>query len=290
MAKKRTEVPKKGAAEWMVTYSDMVTVLLCLFVLLFAMSLVDVERFQMIAASLAGRPVNLVDTSGGSNSIMQMMGSGIMDMPSLRVDPNASETDQTPNDELRIDDRALAAVAAQDELIQIASDLESYFSMDPGSGSDVSPPSEPGRGPGEGFDFFVGNHFIEITLPGEYLFDSGSDALKPQVREFLALLGEKLHEFPDSDIVIEGHTDSQPINTLRFPSNDHLSASRAISVAQFLRDEMQVNPLRISHRGRGEWHPIAPNDTPEGRAQNRRVVIRVFSAFYSDDIMDDILE
>ncbi|MDK2959817.1 MAG: chemotaxis protein MotB, partial [Bacillota bacterium] len=74
---------------------------------------------------------------------------------------------------------------------------------------------------------------------------------------------------------VEGHTDNLPINTYRFPSNWELSTARATTVVRYLAEKHGIPPDRLSAAGYGEWRPVAPNDTPEHRAQNRRVDIVV---------------
>ena len=81
-------------------------------------------------------------------------------------------------------------------------------------------------------------------------------------------------QFIDKYIRVEGHTDSDPImNTRRFPSNWELSVTRASNVVRFLADEMNITPIRLSASGYSEYHAVAPNDTYENKAKNRRVDI-----------------
>ena len=91
-------------------------------------------------------------------------------------------------------------------------------------------------------------------------------------------------KYPENDIKIEGHTDNLPINTTQYPNNWYLSAARAISVATYFTDYKNFSPDRISTEGYGEYRPKAPNDTPENRAINRRVEIKVISKYYNNEI------
>lgn len=110
-----------------------------------------------------------------------------------------------------------------------------------------------------------------ITLPGEELFASGDDRLKAGVLPALRRIAD-LVKRKGLFVEIEGHTDDQPIRTSRFPSNWSLSIARATSVLRLFADA-GVDPGRLSASGRGEFLPTASNDTLEGRAQNRRVVL-----------------
>ncbi|MCB0344649.1 MAG: OmpA family protein [Bdellovibrionales bacterium] len=110
-----------------------------------------------------------------------------------------------------------------------------------------------------------------ITLPGEELFASGDDRLKAEVLPALKRIGELVKQ-RKLYAEVEGHTDNQPISTRRFPSNWALSIARAVSVLRLFID-IGVTPGHISASGRGEFVPVASNDTLDGRAENRRVVL-----------------
>jgi chemotaxis protein MotB len=111
---------------------------------------------------------------------------------------------------------------------------------------------------------------IVITLPDAFLFDSGSANLKPESYEALSRISEKLKEIPGK-VLIEGHTDNVPlVSTSIYKSNWELSAARASSVLHFMLQK-GLSPDRFTIAGYGEYRPVASNDTPEGRAKNRRV-------------------
>lgn len=117
---------------------------------------------------------------------------------------------------------------------------------------------------------------LVITFLAEILFDPGSAKIRPEVYEALDKVAVVLkEELVDKNIGIEGHTDNQPIKYSGWKSNWELSAGRAISVLHYLVDERGIRPERISARGYGEYHPVASNDTQEGRQLNRRVEIVV---------------
>jgi chemotaxis protein MotB len=112
-----------------------------------------------------------------------------------------------------------------------------------------------------------------INIDNSILFDSGRTTVKEGVKKSLSKIAEALNNFPENNIQIEGHTDDVPIHTPKFPSNWELSAARALSVLRFFADKTDVDPRKLSAVGYGEYHPLAPNDTPENKRLNRRVDI-----------------
>ncbi len=117
---------------------------------------------------------------------------------------------------------------------------------------------------------------VIISVSDRMFFDSGSAKIKDQAIEVLNDIGGYLSRIPNK-IMIEGHTDNIPIHTERYPSNWELSAARAINVAKYLIKRYNIDPSRISATGYAEYRPIAPNDTPQGRAKNRRVDIVILN-------------
>ena len=111
-----------------------------------------------------------------------------------------------------------------------------------------------------------------IALPNDILFDSGRIDVKPEGKAALAKVAQVLATVPDRDFLVAGHTDNVPIRTAAFPSNWELSTRRAVEVVHYLVSQ-GMNPKVLAAAGYGEFDPISPNDTPEHRAQNRRIEI-----------------
>ena len=109
-----------------------------------------------------------------------------------------------------------------------------------------------------------------VTFSEKYMFDSGKADIYPEAKEVIKNIASLLVDEPNR-ISIEGHTDNTPINTPEFPSNWELSTKRATNVLKYLLEELKFEPKRLTAAGFGEWHPVAPNDTPENKAKNRRV-------------------
>jgi len=114
---------------------------------------------------------------------------------------------------------------------------------------------------------------VYVSLAEKLLFKSGSDMVNPKGKEALKSLATVISNTKDITVLIEGHTDNVPINTSQFEDNWDLSAARAISIVRILTKDYGVDPVRITAAGRSEFHPVATNETPEGRAGNRRTEI-----------------
>lgn len=114
---------------------------------------------------------------------------------------------------------------------------------------------------------------VYVAMSDKLLFESGSARVDKRGKEALAKLAEVLNKQTDVDVYIEGHTDSKPIHTAQFKDNWDLSVIRATSVVRILTKDYGVNPLQIVPSGRGEFMPVADNETAEGRSRNRRTEI-----------------
>ena len=117
---------------------------------------------------------------------------------------------------------------------------------------------------------------VQFVLKDALLFDPGSANLKSKSYKLIDIIANTIRK-SNVRAVVEGHTDDRPIQTLLYPSNWALSAMRAAEVMRFMEAQFRIPASRIEARGYGEYRPIAENDAPEGRAQNRRVEIRLDS-------------
>jgi len=114
---------------------------------------------------------------------------------------------------------------------------------------------------------------VYVAMSDKLLFQSGSATVDSRGKEALSKLAEVLKVQTDIDVMIEGHTDTKPINTVQFKDNWDLSVIRATSVVRILTKDYGINALQIQPSGRGEFLPIATNETTEGRSRNRRTEI-----------------
>lgn len=114
---------------------------------------------------------------------------------------------------------------------------------------------------------------VYVSLQEKLLFKSGSDVVDPKGMEALKSLAQVLNSTKDISVMIEGHTDNVPIKTKAFKDNWDLSTARATSILRLLTKDNGFDPKLITASGRGEFYPVKPNDTAEGRSANRRTEI-----------------
>lgn len=117
---------------------------------------------------------------------------------------------------------------------------------------------------------------LTVNLVDKILFDSGKTEIKENGKKVLDRVGAILKQVKDRQVVIEGHTDNVPVGPslrVKFPTNWELSASRATAVARYLQENAGMDPESLMAAGHGPYKPIAPNDSPENKAQNRRIEI-----------------
>jgi chemotaxis protein MotB len=117
--------------------------------------------------------------------------------------------------------------------------------------------------------------FIRVNITAPILFRSGGAELEPNSIKVLSVMGKLLEKLKQNDILIEGHTDNIPVKSGDYPTNWALSAARANSVVDYLADNFGIPQEKLISAAYGEYHPIAPNDTAQGRAKNRRIEIVV---------------
>ena len=273
MARKKREPEAKPAAGWITTFSDLMNLLLCFFVLLFSMSTVDAEKFQMVIASLQS---SLSVMPAGSMSIGEgeMVGNGISQLPNIDVyfetssgedgDFQGGKTEETET-ETDVAEQYKEQALAESE--QMAEQIEQQIEAN-GLQNQVE------------VDFNA--EYVKLTLNGAILFDSAKANIREDAQPLIAKIGTILESYDSNVIEIEGHTDNVPIHSSKYENNNVLSMYRALSVADFIRDNTTLDPALIKSSGRGEYVPVADNTTEEGRARNRRVEIKVYNSYNSD--------
>lgn len=256
--KKKVEEQAPGSPAWMATFSDLMNLLLCFFVLLFSMSSLDVEKWQQVAASFSD---NFSVFNSGASAIGDgiLISNGVSQLNELDDYINSvgkMEDSDTEAEELKeFEEKQLAEAERLAEQIEEAVD-ESEFANE--------------------IDIDFTSQYVSLTLNGALLFDSGSAEVKEEAKPLMDKVGQLLSRYAQSTIEIEGHTDNVPIHNARFADNNELSSFRALSVFNYFMETTFLDPAMIKHSGRGEYLPVADNATPEGRAQNRRVEIKIY--------------
>ena len=234
---KKHEGGHENAERWLLTYADLITLLMVFFVVLYSMSQADSEKFRRISASLE-KAFNVDVMEGSANT-------AIMD---------GAPAPASPVDDL-ISDAEVPQVQRLKAKIELAMD-------------------EAGQQP----EVSVGTDKdgVVVRLSGSYLFDSGRAELKPNSLAVLEAIAAEIKPLPNQ-IRIDGHTDSTPIDSPRYPTNWELSTARATAVTRYFSEVSGVSATRMMAAGYGEFRPLVPNDSREHRAQNRRVEIHLLS-------------
>ena len=263
MAKKKEEfkLPPGTPAPWMSTFSDMMTLLMCFFVLLFSMSEVDAAKFEEVAKSFQS---TISIFRAGSKAVGDgiLVSNGVSQLNML--DEYINTSGKTAEADTTVEDPTKPGGAAEDKLSEeLAEKIEEALAENMMT---------------DQVDVDFNADYVTLTLNGAFLFDSGRADIKPDAVPVLNKIGVLLTKYADSEIEIEGHTDSVPLNGGRYENNDVLSSYRALAVFDYLKENASLDPGIVKHSGRGEYMPIADNATPEGRAKNRRVEIKIYNA------------
>lgn len=237
-----------GLPPWMATYGDLVTLLLCFFVLLFAMSSADNQKVKNAISSFRGSFG--VMQSGTSLNPADLVSSAKME------GKGGSYKYQSVAKKLKGDMERYAGKEKSDEK---AAEAETSASAQNQSSEDA-------------FTVTITERGVVISVAEKFLFDSGKALLKEEASPILDLVLESISDM-NNNIAVEGHTDNIPINTFQFPSNWELSGGRAASVVKYFVDKNPDLNKRISLAGYAETRPKATNLSIEGRSSNRRVEI-----------------
>lgn len=256
MARKK-EQASEGAPEWMATYSDMMTLLLTFFIMLFAMSTVDKNTFEQVAASLAQSFLNL---NSGDSILINKSGS------ILTIDYNSLQNGVV-NDSLR--EKYLED--AEDMVVDDQKNREEKL-IDEAKNDIRDTISE--KGLSDKVQVVEEKDFLLVRLDSEVFFQSGSAEIGEEGKKVLSALAQDLRGI-NNEILVSGHTDNVPIHTVQYSSNWELSTARATNVVAYLINVEKLNPSQLTATGNGEYKPIGDNSTPEGRQKNRRIEIKI---------------
>lgn len=247
MARKKKHAEHVNHERWLISYADFITLLFAFFVVMFAVSQVDskkVGRFQDSFSLAVGISTNergylpRMESDGAPLAASMLP---IDQLPELEGNKGEGEGDEPPK--------------FPQQLAELEKDLTQLQALE---------------------DKLVGlkvlrrGNDLVLRLDATALFDSGDDKLRDGAMEMLVAIADEVRDRP-VDLRVEGHTDDQPIKTLRFRSNWDLSTARATTVLVGLKERGRLNPKRLAAVGYAEFHPIGDNKTPEGRQMNRRV-------------------
>jgi chemotaxis protein MotB len=254
--KKQRQEESSGAPEWMTTYSDMVTLLLTFFIMLFSMATIDKNKFTDIAKSLSNSLMNL----STGESILDSSGKSIITVDFV----NPSDKNLPEQKEKYIESAEEMVIDAQRQIHNMEMDIA----------KDEIRQAADAQGIGEKVEIVEEKDYILVRLESEVFFDSGSADIRPGGFLVLQQFAEILRNI-DNEILVSGHTDNVPINTPLYKSNWELSTARATTVVRYFTETLGLDPVKFTATGNGEFRPIGDNNTAEGRQRNRRIEIMI---------------
>lgn len=315
---KRQEDPPAGAPAWMSTFSDLMNLLLTFFVLLFSMSTIEESKLEEVAVSMQSA-FSLLSSTGSSIINGQMISAGISQTPdfanyfgdslsegngSAGGDSNSggsggsgtsssgnnqnsdssgmgnggknnndgNEDGGSSSEQTTEEAQEQVEEAATKESEQMAQDIEEQVAK---------------YGIQDYVEVDFNGQYVRFTLSGALLFDSGSAELTSKATPLLKKLSRIIDNYQSSLVEVEGHTDNVPIHSATYEDNNVLSMYRALYVADEIRKYSSIPDSHIFSSGRGSYDPVASNKTPEGRARNRRVEIKIYNSYNSEGLSDD---
>lgn len=236
----QSPILEEGAPAWVVTFGDLMSLLLCFFVLLLSFSEMDKAKYKEVSGSLAKafgvqRKIKAFEAPKGIKMISR--------------DFDQELIPARPREEfIAMQQREKIGMALKKEVETRFRDLQDLIQVE------------------------VGEKEVTIRLMGETAFDSGKADIKTQMVPLLLKIGSVLAD-GKGEVIIAGHTDNVPVHGGPYGSNLKLSIARAATVAEFLLAKSAIPASRVSTMGFGKYRPIETNDTDEGRKRNRRVEI-----------------
>ncbi|HSL57012.1 MAG TPA: OmpA family protein [Acidimicrobiales bacterium] len=255
---------------WVIPYADMLTLLMGLFLVMWSIGETNLAKLEAVQSGFAGALG--IGVSSGSDGALDG-GSGVLD-GTFVPEPMVVERMLPPE---RVGEAVEALEAA--DAAEIAREIEGDRLSEV---EQIIAEHANAVGVGESVSFRREDRGLVVSIVSDQvLFDGGSAVLRAEGRDVLTGLAPVLARLPNQ-IAIEGHTDSRPISTARFPSNWELSTARATSVLRFFVDTYGLSPDRLTASGYAEQRPVADNATADGRARNRRVDIAVLSSLELD--------
>lgn len=312
MGRKRHEENVGGNAPWLNTFADLMNLLLCFFVMLFALSDINAEKFEKISismsnsfgvfendeASIISEGVILGEIShiseldqyfsiieGGSNNVVRDKEGEVGTQDSLNIEStNGSQNTDTSIGTQGSDtstgtmgnaelDIDEAMAEVQEEMAVVS--VEMYDDI-----SDLT--GQYNLGDYVALSIDSNYRYVKLTLSGSVLFGSGEADMNKDAMPIMNSISKILKKYDDYIIEIIGYTDNIPMSNSIYKDNKWLSSARALNAAEYLIDECGINPDTLKYSGRGEYEPISSNATAKGRAMNRRIEINIYNEYSSE--------
>ncbi|MGE7906993.1 flagellar motor protein MotB [Peribacillus sp. NPDC094092] len=226
---------------WLVPYADILTLLLALFIVLFASSSVDAIRFQQLS-----NVFNQVFTSG----------TGFMEFPS----DSPSNEPTSPEQRTGAEELEKLGKSEQEELMEVQERVNAYIQK-----NDLT----------DKLGTNLTDEGMLISIRENVLFESGVAEVRRENRKIAKEISDLLVMDLPRNIIVSGHTDNIPIKNYQYESNWDLSVMRSVNFMKLLLENKELDPEMFSAKGHGEFKPVASNETKKGRAKNRRVEILI---------------
>jgi chemotaxis protein MotB len=252
MARRKFVEDNENTDRWLLTYSDLITLLLAFFVVMYSMSRIDAKKFGRMSEHLQGAFHSGEDRGRGSAGESDL-GSGVLKIGRLKI----------------VAQHLRSSLGTSKDRVSMGGQGSPLTRADSVAGQSGFSATEP-------FSMEINERGLVIHVVEAALFESGQATLKPEALTVLDRIAKEIMNLPNQ-IRVEGHTDDRPITTTRFPSNWELSSARATSVVRYLIEKHGFLPERLSALGFGEFRPLATNTSEENRAKNRRVDIVVLT-------------
>jgi len=252
MKRKRKE-EHANHERWLVSYADFITLLFAFFVVLYSSAQVDKRRVGQLALAIqvAFQQMGIFQAS---NSKPALIDTEPMPFSNVQIVENA-ERNQAIGRLVNSPQGDLTNAPVREVMTNLQDQLESALAPEIKKHTITVTPTREG---------------IVVSLKEAGFYDSGSATVRPDALATISHFIDVIRSYP-VHVRIEGHTDNVPIHTARFDSNWELSTARATEMIKLFISKYRIAPDRLSASGYGEYYPVASNDTPEGRAQNRRV-------------------
>ncbi len=253
--KKKREEEHENNERWLVSYADFITLLFAFFVTMYSVSRVDGKKMGSAVESL-----------------QRALGS-VIAVQTTQQEPGVFHVNRTPSmvNITPIQGAKGRVYGEKENFEKLAKEIKKEVDALPRAKAENTAPN-----PNQ-ITFLLEKRGMVIRVSEHLFFKSGDASILPEFSPILDILGRTLEQVPNH-IRIEGHTDSIPINTPRFPSNWELSTARATNVLRYLLTHFHFSPENLSATGYAEFHPVDSNDTSEGRFQNRRVDLVILNS------------
>jgi len=244
---------------WLIPYADLLTLLLALFVILFASSQLDSKKYEMIMQAL---------NSAFNNGISFFQQPSVVKVSDNPPEPFAKKNNKTGSQNDENNERLGQLQKETEDLEQLKQKLDRYIEE---------------NGLTTQLETKLTSEMLMISIREHALFASGSATVRPEAKKLAVAISDMLAQYPEYEVEVVGHTDNVPIHNEQFESNWDLSTERALNFMKILLQNKNVAPERFRAIGYGEYRPIDTNDTPEGRARNRRVEVNIIRNIKSTD-------